>query len=163
MWNRRVKQRTMAGLISLSLLWGSVLAPLGVAVADPILLEQVAADGWVDVQVDLGTQDIQTTSPALHEEDLERSEQDLLFALPEGSYSEVQRSDGSSTLTLRVDAAGLDAFMIAPEATSIAPASISAFSQNTGLTSGTTYRYRVRAENAYGLSVYSNTVTVTTP
>ncbi|MCI0590483.1 MAG: fibronectin type III domain-containing protein [Gammaproteobacteria bacterium] len=35
--------------------------------------------------------------------------------------------------------------------------------QNTGLTAGTSYFYRVRANNASGDSTYSNTATVTTP
>ena len=35
--------------------------------------------------------------------------------------------------------------------------------RNTGLSSRTTYTYRVQAQNTAGLSAYSNTVTATTP
>lgn len=82
----------MAGPISLSLLWGSVIAPIGASVVDPALLERVATNGSVKVQVELSTQDDQATSGTLQEGALERSEQDLLFAMPEGSYSDAQRS-----------------------------------------------------------------------
>ncbi len=83
------------------------------------LREQAAREGWVRVRVDLrqpedGTLPQVATRAAIPQDDFEHSAQDLLFALPAGSYDSVQREVGSSSLTLRVDAAGLDELLVSP-------------------------------------------------
>jgi alpha-tubulin suppressor-like RCC1 family protein len=59
---------------------------------------------------------------ALVREDLERTAQDLLFGLPAGSYDAVQLEADSPSLTLRVDAAGLDELLVSPLLTAVAAA-----------------------------------------
>ncbi len=66
----------------------------------------VAAAGWVTLRVAL-------RAPAAAE-DLEQTAQDLLFALPTGSYDTVARAAGSASLTVRVDAVRLDALLGSP-------------------------------------------------
>ena len=80
------------------------------------LRAQVAAAGWVNVRVDLGAPERAAA------DDLEQTAQDLLFALPAGSYDTVERAAGAASLTLRVDVAGLDALLGSPWATSVAAA-----------------------------------------
>jgi len=76
----------------------------------------VAAAGWVTVRVDL-------RAPAVvAAEDLEQTAKDLLFTLPVGSYDGVKRAADSASMTLRVDAAGLDALLGSPWAASVAAA-----------------------------------------
>ncbi len=60
---------------------------------------------------------------AILREDLEQTAQDLLFALPDGSWNSVQRAAGATSLTLRVDAAGLDELLVSPLAVAVAAAS----------------------------------------
>jgi hypothetical protein len=52
----------------------------------------------------------------------EQTTQDLLFALPARSYDGVERAAGSASLTLRADAAGLDALLFSPLAAAVAAA-----------------------------------------
>jgi hypothetical protein len=94
-------------------------APRSSQEAVEVLREQVARDGWVRVRVDLhasgpGTAPAAAGSPAIREDDLEHTMQDVLFAMPLGSYKNPQRETHSTTLTLQVDAAGLDALLVAP-------------------------------------------------
>ncbi len=79
------------------------------------LRAQVAAAGWVTVRVEL-----RAPAAVAAADDLERTAQDLLFALPAGSYDGVERAAGSASLKLRVDAAGLDALLGSPWAASVA-------------------------------------------
>jgi len=90
---------------------GDAAAPQAAA-----LRAQVAAAGWVTVRVDL------RASAVVAAEDLEQTAKDLLFALPVGSYDGVKRAADSASMTLRVDAAGLDALLGSPWAMSVAAA-----------------------------------------
>ncbi|MBK5967096.1 hypothetical protein CCR95_24255 [Thiocystis minor] len=87
---------------------------------DDALREQVEREGWVLVHVDLRQSEENSSVPedtdqaAILQNDLEWMAQDLLFALPAGSYDRVQREPGSPGLTLRVDAAGLDELLVSP-------------------------------------------------
>jgi hypothetical protein len=97
-------------MLTLSLALGQAAAGLTApgdtaASSADALRAQVAAVGWVTVRVELG---------ASGSDDLEQTAQDLLFALPAGSYDGVERAAGSASLTLRVDAAGLDALLGSP-------------------------------------------------
>ncbi len=91
---------------------------LGQAVAEPTgptaaaLRDQAASAGRLPVRVEL-------RAPTAAD-DLEQTAQDLLFALPAGSYDGVERAAGSTSLTLRVDAAGLDALLLSPLAAAVA-------------------------------------------
>ena len=83
------------------------------------LREQVARDGWVQVRVELrpsedAPQSGDAAQAASLQDAVERTAQDLLFALPAGSYDTVQREPGSPGLALRVDAAGLDELLVSP-------------------------------------------------
>jgi len=103
--------------LALSLALGRVAAGLPTPAAAAMssaapLRAHVGAAGWVTVRVDLRA--------AASAEDLEQRAQDLLFALPAGSYDAVERAAGSASLTLRVDAAGLDALLGSPWAASVA-------------------------------------------
>jgi len=106
--------------LALSLALGQAAAGLTVPAAAAMssaaaLRAQVGAAGWVIVRVALRV-------PATAAEDLEQTAQDLLFALPAGSYDGVERAAGSASLTVRVDAAGLDALLGSPWAASVATA-----------------------------------------
>jgi hypothetical protein len=82
------------------------------------LRDQVAAAGWLTVRVDLrAPAQTARAATAADQDDLEQTAQDLLFALPAGSYDGVRRTAGSASLTLRVNAAGLDALLLSPLAT----------------------------------------------
>jgi len=94
---------------------------------DEVLRELLARDGSVQVQVDLRlpgdpAAPRDDAAQALWQEDLDQAAQDLLFALPAGSYDSVLREPGSSTLTARVDAAGLDNLLVSPLAAAVAAA-----------------------------------------
>jgi len=89
----------------------TVPADAAVSSAAP-LRAQVGAAGWVTVRVALRA--------SAASDDLEQTAQDLLFALPTGSYDAVARAAGSASLTVRVDAAGLDALLGSPWAASVA-------------------------------------------
>ncbi len=91
----------------------------GDAAATPAatLRAQVATAGWLTVRVEL-----RAPVAVAATDDLEQTVQDLLFALPAGSYDAVERAAGSASLTLRVDAAGLDALLGSPWAVSVAAA-----------------------------------------
>ncbi len=98
-------------LLVLSLTLGQAGAgPTGPTAA--ALRDQVAAAGWLPVRVEL------RASTAA--DDLEQTAQDLLFALPAGSYHAVARTAGSASLALRVDAAGLDVLLGSPWAAAVA-------------------------------------------
>jgi hypothetical protein len=85
------------------------------------LRAQVAAAGWATVRVDLrAPPPAAGVANAAAADDLEQTTQDLLFTLPAGSYDTVKRTTGSASLTLRVDAAGLDALLGSPWAASVA-------------------------------------------
>jgi len=112
-------------LLTLSLALGQAAAGLTVpgdaaATHAAALRAQVAAAGWVTVRVDLHASEQTAAAPV--EDDLEQTAQDLLFALPAGSYDTVERAAGSDSLTLRVDAAGLDALLGSPWTVSLAAA-----------------------------------------
>jgi hypothetical protein len=113
-------------LLTLSLALGQAAAGLtaagdAAATHAAALRAQVAAAGWVTVRVDLHASE-QTAAAPVVEDDLEQTAQDLLFALPAGSYDTVERAAGSDSLTLRVDAAGLDALLGSPWTVSLAAA-----------------------------------------
>ncbi|WP_295446853.1 RCC1 domain-containing protein, partial [uncultured Thiodictyon sp.] len=89
------------------------------------LRDQVARDGWVRVGVDLrqpgdAVAPLDAAHTAIRQDDLERTAQDLLFALPDGSYEALPRVTGAPSLTLRVDAAGLDALLASPLVAAVA-------------------------------------------
>jgi hypothetical protein len=107
--NQRATLFLLCSALVLSLVLGQVAAGDIVATSAAVLREQAAAAGSVSVRVDLRAA-----------EDLEQTAEDLLFALPAGSYDAVQRTTGSSSLTLRVDAAGLDALLGSPLAAAVA-------------------------------------------
>ncbi len=99
---------------------------LGVATA-AALREQVARDEWVQVQVELLQPEVTATPQGvakakLQPDELAQMAQDLLFALPAGSFGSMQRAAGSTTLTLRVDAAGLDGLLASPLVAAVAAA-----------------------------------------
>ncbi|WP_295612359.1 CARDB domain-containing protein [uncultured Lamprocystis sp.] len=111
-------------LLTLSLALGQAAAGLTVpgdaaATHAAALRAQVAAAGWVTVRVELRASASAARAAA---DDLEQTAQDPLFALPAGSYDTVARAAGSASLTLRVDAAGLDALLLSPWAVSVAAA-----------------------------------------
>jgi len=81
------------------------------------LRAQVAAAGWVTVRVE-----VRAPAAVAATDDLEQAAQDLLFALPAGSYDGVERAAGSASSTLRVDATGLDALLRSPWAASVSAA-----------------------------------------
>ncbi|WP_295451380.1 CARDB domain-containing protein [uncultured Thiodictyon sp.] len=116
-----------------------------VPASDADLRERVARDGWVRVQVDLvqpasaaaPPDPIQTT---LLQTDLDQAAQDLLFALPPDSYNLLLRVPGSSSFTLRVDAAGLDGLLASPLVAAVAAA-------------GTADMERIAAGSMYSLAI----------
>ncbi|WP_158308354.1 choice-of-anchor D domain-containing protein [Thiocapsa marina] len=91
----------------------------GSLATEDALRERVAREGWMRVRVDL-IQSARLSVPSdavesgILEDQLERTTQDLLFALPAGSYEAVHRDADSPTLTLRVDAVGLDELLVSP-------------------------------------------------
>ncbi len=93
------------------------------------LRERVAREGWVRVRVDL-IQSAKLSVPSdaveagILEDQSERTTQDLLFALPAGSYEAVHRDADSPTLTLRVDAVGLDELLVSPLVVNVGAAGI---------------------------------------
>ncbi|MBP9603282.1 MAG: hypothetical protein KBE53_04300, partial [Chromatiaceae bacterium] len=99
---------------------GAWSEPNGSATTDEALREQVAQDEWLEVRVELRQPEGDAPEPgdtaqaAILQDELEWTAQDLLFALPVGSYDRVQRERGSPGLTLRVDAAGLDELLVSP-------------------------------------------------
>jgi hypothetical protein len=101
-------------MLALNLTLGQAAEPTNAAA----LRDQVDAAVWLAVRVDL-----RVPAPAAAQDDLEQTTQDLLFALPAGSYDAVARAAGSASLTLRVDAAGLDALLLSPWAASVATGS----------------------------------------
>jgi len=106
---------TLALSLALGQAAAGLTAPGDAAVSSAAALrDHVAAPGWVTVRVEL-----RAPPPT---DDLEQTAQDLLFALPAGSYDTVERAAGSASLTLRVDAAGLDALLGSPWAASVAAA-----------------------------------------
>ncbi len=83
------------------------------------LRAQVALDGWLRVRVELHPSGSlepawDAASMAALNEEMQRTVEDLLFAMPLGSYSGVQQEVDGSALTLSVDAAGLDALLDSP-------------------------------------------------
>jgi hypothetical protein len=62
---------------------------------------------------------------------------DLLFALPDGSYADVERLAEGTALVLRVDAAGLDGLLAASEVAGIAPTAMPAAMRRLAAGSGT--------------------------
>jgi hypothetical protein len=105
-------------LLTLSLALGQAAAGLtapGAAAATHAdsLRAQVAAAGWVTVRVEMGAPERAAA------DDLEQAAQDLLFTLPAGSYDTVERAASAASLTLRVDAAGLDALLGSPWAAAV--------------------------------------------
>jgi len=112
-------------LLTLSLALGQAAAGLtapgdAAATNAAALREQVAVAGWVTVRVDLRAPG--SAAAAASEDDLEQTAQDLLFTLPAGSYDAVAHAAGSASMTLRVDAAGLDTLLGSPWAVSVAAA-----------------------------------------
>jgi len=103
---------TLALSLALGQAAAGLTAPAAAAVSSAAALRtQVGAAGWVTVRVDL-------RAPSVSD-DLEQTAQDLLFALPAGSYDTVARTAGSASLTVRVDAAGLDALLLSPWAAAV--------------------------------------------
>ncbi len=112
-------------ILTLSLTLGQAAAGLTVsgdaaATTADALRAQMAAAGWVTVRVELRAPETAAASAAV--DDLEQTAQDLLFALPAGSYHGVERTAGSASLTVQVDADGLDALLGSPWAASVAAA-----------------------------------------
>ena len=99
-------------------------APAAAAPANAAALrEQVDAAGWLAVRVDLrAPASGATAATAAAQEDVEQMAQDLLFTLPAGSYEGVARTPGSTSLTLWVDADGLEALLGSPWAAAVAVA-----------------------------------------
>jgi hypothetical protein len=95
---------------------------------EEILREQVAIDGWVQVRVDLRQPEGRAPTD-IREDDLEGMAKALLFALPLGSYATVQGEAGSSSVTLWVDAAGLDQLLGMPRVSSVTPADMTTLEQ----------------------------------
>ena len=85
------------------------------------LRERTEREGQVRVRVTL-RQSKSLAQASVLENDLQRTAQDLLFALPSGTYAAVQPEANSSALTLRVDAAGLDELLASPLVASVAAA-----------------------------------------
>ncbi len=112
----------LCSMLVLSLALGQAAAGLTApgdtaATTAAALRAQVAAAGWLTVRVEL-----RAPVAVAAADDLEQTVQDLLFAFPAGSYDAVERAAGSASLTLRVDAAGLDALLLSPWAVSVAAA-----------------------------------------
>jgi len=110
-------------LLNLAQAAAGPMAPGAAAGVTNALREQVAAAGWVTVRVDLRAPGSAAgAGSTAATEDLEQTAQDLLFTLPAGSYDAVEHAAGSAILTLRVDAAGLDALLGTPWAARVAAA-----------------------------------------
>jgi len=112
-------------LLTLSL-GRSPLRDAHAAAAGP-LGDLAARDGSVRVQVELqlpgdpgAPRD--AAAEALWQADLDQTAQDLLSALPVGSYDSVLREPGSTRLTPRVDTAGLNALLASPLAVQVTAA-----------------------------------------
>jgi hypothetical protein len=104
-------------MLALNLTLGQAAEPTTAAA----LRAQVATAGRLTVRVDLRAPALAAgAGNAAAADDLEQTAQDLLFTLPAGSYDAVERAAGSASLTLRVDAAGLDARLGSPWAARVA-------------------------------------------
>jgi len=110
--------RLGAVLIGLCLI---LLLNLAQAVAEPIA---PAAADWTTVRVNLGA--------AAGADDRAQTVQDLLFALPTGSYDGVTQAADGVGLTLRVDAAGLEALLDSPWAAAVTAADAPAMQRLAG-------------------------------
>lgn len=117
------------GIVILGLLCGVGLVP-SAASADAASADDlralVARDGWVLVRVELasapdtagvGTSAVESQAQA-------DSVGALMFALPEGSYADVERLSGGAGLAMQVDAAGLDGLFASPAVARVAPAAM---------------------------------------
>ncbi|MBK1644914.1 hypothetical protein CKO25_09675 [Thiocapsa imhoffii] len=131
-----VRPRLKSGMGAVALL-GLVLAMvpgwMATAFAEPSesaiasLLDEARAAGWVRVQVELQASGLgafagDEAAIAAYAEDLDQQAANLLFSLPAGSYSVVQRLAGSTTLTLEVNDAGLEYLLVAPMVVAVAQA-----------------------------------------
>lgn len=105
---------------------GAGLAPSRQEAADDTLRNLVIRDGWVLVRVQLREPQQAASRDAAQAaswwEDTNRTAEDLLFGLPDGSWDSAQREAGAASLTLRVDAAGLDELLASPLVTAVAAA-----------------------------------------
>jgi alpha-tubulin suppressor-like RCC1 family protein len=92
------------------------------------LRELVARDDRVLVRVELaaGQPSGDAGVPAVASEAQDTAVEDLLFALPEGSYADVERLADGAALVLRVDAAGFDGLLASSEVAAITPAGMPA-------------------------------------
>lgn len=86
----------------------------------------VARDGWVLVRVELAfaPSSADLRASAVEAAAQEDAVEDLLFALPDGSYADVGRLADGSTLVMQVDAAGLDGLLASHAVAGIAPAAM---------------------------------------
>jgi hypothetical protein len=122
------------GLCGLALLCGTVPAPHAAAdgaATETGLRDRVARDGSIAVRVHLAAVPAGSGSAAAADVPvspaaLDEVVEDLLFALPEGSYGAVQPDAADAALALRVDAAGLDALLVAPQVAGIVPTAMPA-------------------------------------
>ncbi|WP_295449699.1 CARDB domain-containing protein, partial [uncultured Thiodictyon sp.] len=97
------------------------------AATDAALRAWVARDLWLRAQVDLvlpGNPAVprDATQEALWQAALDQTAQNLLLALPAGSYDSVLRLAGTSSLSVRVNAAGLDGLLTSPLVVAVAAA-----------------------------------------
>ncbi len=122
------------GIFTLVLLCGVSLLP-GVAGADAASTDDlralVARDDWVLVRVELASAPAAAgvSFSAAEAMAQENAVADLLFALPEGSYADVERITDGSTLVMRVDALGLNGLLVSGTVTSVTPAVVPAAMQ----------------------------------
>lgn len=89
------------------------------AANDEALRAQLEREGSLQVRVDLRLPASPSQGPeefahATWQDNLEQTKKDLLFALPAGTYSNVQRVTDSPSFTLRVDSESLDALLVSP-------------------------------------------------
>jgi alpha-tubulin suppressor-like RCC1 family protein len=117
------------GIVLIGLLCGMGLVS-GLADADggalsaDALRTLVARDGQVLVRVELAAAaaNAETHAPTGASQAQEDAAADLLFALPEGSYADVERSADGTALVMRIDASGLDGLLENPAVVGLAPA-----------------------------------------
>ena len=126
------------------------------ATAEPAdaLHEQAARDGRVQVEVTLTRPDASAADTAGQQEGLDRTAGDLLFSLPDGSYEALPRVTGSSSLGVRVDAAGLEALLASPLVVGVSAGSTSAMQR---LAAGAHHSLAIKSDGslwAWGYNQY---------
>lgn len=110
-----------------------------------VLRERVVDEGTILLHVTLLSNDGSTPLETLQRNDLKQVAEDLLFALPEGSYSQIEPGSNADDFTLRVDAAGLDGLLGAPQVARVALASPPAMRR---MAAGSAHNLAIKSDNS---------------